>query len=105
MKLNTYASEAVPGCFVTIPSATAASTLSVVEGLGALQLNLFRLAYRLPAEPYDSPFTVSVLTQIVDKGYAVHGPDASCAPTPNRPRPRVGRRTLRDLPPAAPRGA
>jgi hypothetical protein len=96
MKLNTYASEAVPGCFVTIPSATATSTISLIDGLVALRLNLFRLAYRLPAEPYDSPFTVSVLTQIVDKGYAVHGPDASCAPAaaPNRPRPRAGRRRI-----------
>jgi hypothetical protein len=82
MKLNTYASEVVPGCFVTVPSARAASTLSLVDGLGSLRLNLFRHAYRFPPEPCDSPFIVSVLTQIVDKGYAVHGPDALCAPAP-----------------------
>jgi hypothetical protein len=84
MRLNTYASKVMPGCFVTVPSATATSTISLVDGLGALQLNLFRHAYRLPSEPCDSPFIVSVLTQIVDKGYAVHGPDALCAPAPIR---------------------
>jgi hypothetical protein len=80
MRLNTYASEVVPGCFVTVPSAAATSTISLVDDLGALQLNLVRHAYRFPPEPCDSPVIVSVLTQIVDKGYAVHGPNAFCAP-------------------------
>jgi hypothetical protein len=80
MKLDTYASQVVPGCLVTVPSATAKSTLCLVDGLGALRLNLLRHAYRFPPERLDSPFIVSVLTQIVDQGYAVHGPDALCVP-------------------------
>lgn len=75
-KFNTYASEAVPGCLVTVPSATAESTISLVEGLAALRLHLHKRAYRFSMESSDSPFTVSVLTQIVDRGYAIHGPDA-----------------------------
>ena len=73
MKLNTYASEVVRGCFVTLPSATAASTISLVDDLAALQLHLFKHAYSFPRESSGSPFIVSVLTQIVDRGYAVHG--------------------------------
>ena len=81
MKLNTYASEVLRGCFVTLPSAAAASTISLVDDLAALQLHLFRHAYSFPQESSGSPFIVSVLTQIVDKGYAVHGPpdDSSSA--------------------------
>jgi hypothetical protein len=74
MRLNTYASEVKPGWFVTVPSATATTTISLVDDLSALRLKLFRHAYRLPEGPCDSPFVVSVFTQIVDKGYAVHGP-------------------------------
>ena len=80
MKLNTYASRVVPGCLVTVPSATAAATISMVDSLRALRLDLFRQAYVLPAGPSDSPLAVSVLTQIVDRGYAVHGPDALFEP-------------------------
>lgn len=80
MKLNTYASEAVPGHFVTIPTAKAVATISLVDGLGALRLHLFRQAYRFPARSGNAPLLVSILTQIVDQGYALHGPDALCAP-------------------------
>jgi hypothetical protein len=74
-KLDTYESEVVPGVFITVPSATAASTIAVVEGLDALRLHLCKHAYRVPEELCDAPFVVSVLTQIVDKGYALHGRD------------------------------
>jgi len=89
MKLNTYASRVVPERFVTIPTAKAAATISLVDDLGALRLHLFKRAYRFPGRSRGAPFTVSVLTQIVDRGYALHGPDALCAPArkPRRPHP------------------
>ena len=80
MKLNTYASETFPGRFVTIPTAKALSTISLVDGLGALRLHLFKRAYQIPARSRNAAFMVSVLTQIVDRGYALHGPDALCTP-------------------------
>ena len=80
MKLNTYASEAVPGHFVTIPTAKAVATISLVDGLGALRLHLFKRAYTFPARSSNAAFMVSILTQIVDQGYALHGPHALCTP-------------------------
>lgn len=80
MKLNTYASEVLPRHFVTIPTATAISTICLVDGLRALRLRLFKRAYQIPARAHDSRFIVSMLTQIVDRGYALHGPDALCRP-------------------------
>ena len=80
MKLNTYASEVLPRHFVTIPTATAISTIGLVDELRALRLRLFKRAYRIPARSHDTPFIVFVLTQIVDQGYALHGPDALCDP-------------------------
>jgi len=63
----------VPGCYVTLPTATAQATIDLVEDLETLQLNLAMHAHRFPDQPDDSPLVVSVLTQIVDRGYAVHG--------------------------------
>ena len=87
MKLNTYASEIVPGHFVTIPTAKAVSTISLVDGLRELRLHLFKRAYRFPARSRNAPIAASILTQIVDQGYALHGPDALCAPTRKRAAP------------------
>lgn len=82
MKLNTYASEVVPGHFVTIPTAKAVATISLVDGLGALRLHLFKRAYRFPATgSRNGAFMISILTQIVDQGYALHGPHELCTPT------------------------
>jgi len=75
MKLNTYKSEVSPGCFVTIPAATAASTIAMVDELAALHLHLARHAYAIPPEASDSESVVSILTQIVDRGYALHTAD------------------------------
>lgn len=86
MKLNTYASEVIPGHFVTIPTAQAVATISLVDGLGALRLHLFKRAYRFPARSRNAAFMISILTQIVDQGYALHGPDALCEPARKRPR-------------------
>jgi hypothetical protein len=74
MHLNTYRSEAVPGIFVTLPS-TATSTIQIVDDLAALRLNLVKRGYEFSDEMARRPFVVSVLTQIVDHGYAMHGPD------------------------------
>lgn len=76
MKLSTYASRSIPECFVTLPAATAASTIGVVDRLGALQLVLFKAAYGLPEALCDSPFVVAMMSQIVDQGYALHGREA-----------------------------
>jgi len=94
MKLNTYACGVVPGRFVTIPTAQAASTISLVDSLGAMRLHLLKRAYRFPVRSSDSAFIVSVLTQIVDRGYALHGPDSLCAPARKRPPPAASLRRL-----------
>jgi hypothetical protein len=77
VKLDTYACRAEPGVFVTLPSATAKSTIALVDDLSARALRPVRLRYHLPADSCDQPFAVTVLTQIVDRGYALHGPNAS----------------------------
>ena len=76
VKLDTYASGAESGLFVTLPSATAKSTIALVDELSARALRPVRLRYHLPADSRDQPFAVTVLSQIVDQGYALHGPNA-----------------------------
>jgi hypothetical protein len=77
VKLDTYASRAESGVFVTLPSATAKSTIALVDELSAHALRPVRLRYCLPADSCDQPFAVTVLSQIVDRGYALHGPNPS----------------------------
>jgi hypothetical protein len=79
MELNTYESAASPQTFVTIPTMAASSTLRLVEDLVALRLSVIKHGYSFPDAACESPFARSVLTQIVDRGYALHGQDRSFA--------------------------
>lgn len=73
MKLCTYVSKVMPDCFVTLPAATAVSTISIVDRLSSLQLVPFKAAYCLPEAVCDSPYVEAIVTQIMDQGYALHG--------------------------------
>ena len=75
MKLDTYASRALSGVFVTLPSITAKSTIGLVDELSALALKRVRRGYRLSGDSRGSVFATMVLSQIVDRGYALHGPE------------------------------
>lgn len=80
MRLNTYQSAVDAGVFVTIPTAAARATLHLVDGLQDLQLHLVRRAYQFPDAVAQSPFVVSILTQVIDEGYAMHADEAEPGP-------------------------
>lgn len=67
--LNTYQSEALPHVFVTIPAAEAEATLAMVDHLRWMRLKLVRRRYR----PTGGDFLARVSTQILARGYALHG--------------------------------
>jgi hypothetical protein len=79
MHLKTYQSKAIEGIFVTLPSSAANATISLLDELGALHLDPVSRDYEFPDPLSRRPFVVSVLTQIVDKGYAMHGMDQTLA--------------------------
>ena len=73
MKLDTYASRAASGVFVTLPSVTAKSTIGLVDELSALALKRVRHEYHLSGDSCGSALAMAILSQIVDRGYALHG--------------------------------
>jgi hypothetical protein len=77
MNLDTYESTAVSGMFVTLPSAEANATISIVDELSVLQLNPFRCSYRFADESQALPFVEFVLTEIAVRGFALHRFDPS----------------------------
>jgi hypothetical protein len=88
VKLDTYASRAESGVFVTLPSATAKSTIGLVDELSALALKRVRRGYDLSGDSCESALAIAVLSQIVDRGYAVHGRKlAAIAAIGNAPSP------------------
>jgi hypothetical protein len=75
MDMDTYQSTTVAGVFVTLRSVAAAATIPLLDELVALRLDPFRRNYAFGEEARDREFVAFVLTQIVLKGYAVHGLD------------------------------
>jgi hypothetical protein len=98
MDMDTYLSTAVAGVFVTLRSEAAAATIPLLDELVALRLDPFRRNFAFGEEARDREFVAFVLTQIVLKGYAVHGLDPAFeqrrSPRRNRarwaPGPRPG---------------
>jgi hypothetical protein len=77
MKMDTYQSAAVSGVFVTLPSAEANATISLLDVLSVLRLTPVRCSYRLSDAPQDVPFARFVETEIAEKGFALHRFDQS----------------------------
>ena len=75
MDMDTYRSTAVAGVFVTFQSVAAATTIPLIDELVALRLGPFRHRYAFTEAAQDSEFAAFVLSQIILKGYAVHGLD------------------------------
>ena len=75
MNLDTYRSTTVDGIFVTLPSNQGRAIIGLVDELSALSLDPVHLEYELPDDPSHAAFARYVLTEIVLKGYATHGPD------------------------------
>ncbi len=77
MTLDTYRSMLVDGVFVTLPSVSGEATIELVDELSSLDLAPVRRNYELPGDEGAAPFARFVLTEIVLKGYATHGPAGS----------------------------
>jgi hypothetical protein len=77
MDIDTYESTAVAGVFVTLQSVAAATMIPLIDELVALRLDPFRRHYTFAEEEQDREFVALVLSQIILKGYAVHGLDAA----------------------------
>jgi hypothetical protein len=75
MDMDTYQSTVAPGVFVTLRSVAAATTIPLLDELVALRLDPFRCHYAFGEEARDREFVTFVLTEIILKGYAVHGLD------------------------------
>lgn len=75
MDMDTYQSTAVAGVFVTLQSVAAATTIPLIDELVALRLDPFRRNYAFAEDAQDRGFVAYVLTEIILKGYAVHGLD------------------------------
>jgi len=73
MNLDTYRSALIDGVFVTLPSTSARSTIDLVDELSALRLDPVRRDYEFSERDRREPFARFVLTEIVLKGYAMHG--------------------------------
>jgi hypothetical protein len=77
MNLDTYQSAVVSGMFVTLPSAEAVATIAIVDQLSVLRLNPVRCSYRFPDWSQESPFVEFVLSEIAERGFALHRFDRS----------------------------
>ena len=79
MYLSTYESGAIPGVFVTLPSAEARFIIAIVDELSALSLNIVRARYTVSGEDNDLDFLELVTMRIAENGYAVHGLEVAVA--------------------------
>jgi hypothetical protein len=82
MQIDTFESAVTPGLFVTMPSATSCATRQIIEKFAAMKLGDYRLHYEFPDASCGMPFATSVMTKIVDEGYAMHGMDNAFRLTP-----------------------
>lgn len=75
MNVDTYRSKTVDGVFVTLPSNQGRAIIGLVDELATLSLDPVHLEYELPDDGAQAAFARYVLTEIVLKGYATHGPE------------------------------
>jgi len=78
--------------FVTLRSVAAATTIPLIDDLVALRLDPFRRHYTFAEDAQGREFVAFVLSQIILKGYAVHGLDPAFEQrrTPRPGKPRTG---------------
>jgi hypothetical protein len=70
MKLDTYESKTLPNRFLTVPSGTDIARLRLPEEFFAL--TLVRASYEPPGPEDSQPFSLRVLEDIKQHGYAIH---------------------------------
>jgi hypothetical protein len=73
--LDTYESRAIADVFVTVRTVEAQAALATVDLLGALRLEHYRSAYQAAPPPPHQVFFSNVASEIVERGFALHGFD------------------------------